>query len=122
MVTLINVAETAPYLPGNRLLMVTTPQRDEQVPQLPAARESGLPDMEVVNCSGLVIASATPAAAVARLNQEVVRALNLGDVRDLLEAQAVNARTPTAEEFNELLRSGAARYLQVARAANVKVE
>jgi len=28
----------------------------------------------------------------------------------------------TAEEFNELLRGDAARYLKVARAANVKVE
>ena len=121
---LINVAETSPYLPGNRLrlLMVTTPQRDDLVPHVPTARESGLPDMEVINWSGLVIASATPAAAVSRLNQEIVRALNLADVRDLLKAQAINAKSSTPEEFNELLRNDAARYLKIARTANVKVE
>ncbi len=121
---LINVAETSPYLPGNRLrlLMVTTPQRDDLVPNVPTARESGLPDMEVINWSGLVIASAAPAAAVTRLNQEIVRALNLADVRDLLKAQAINVKSSTPEAFNELLQSDAARYLKIARAANVKVE
>jgi tripartite-type tricarboxylate transporter receptor subunit TctC len=121
---LINVAETSPYLPGNllRLLMVTTPQRDELVPNVPTAREAGLPDMEVINWSGLVVASATPAAAVSRLNQEVVRALNLNEVRDLLKAQAITTKTSTPEAFNDLLQSDAARYLKIARAANVKVE
>ncbi len=121
---LINVAETAPYLPSKRLrlLMVTTPQRDDLVPEVPTAREAGMPDMEAINWSGLVIASAAPAAAIARLNSEIVRALNLADVRDILKAQAINAAPSTPEAFNELLRSDAARYLQIARAANVKVE
>ena len=121
---LINVAETSPYLPAKRLrlLMVTTPQRDELVPDVPTARESGLPDMEVINWSGMVVASATPASAVARLNQEIVRALSLPEVRDLLKAQAINAKSSTPEAFNELLRTDAARYLKIARAANVTVE
>lgn len=70
----------------------------------------------------MVVASATPASAVARLNQEIVRALSLPEVRDLLKAQAINAKSSTPEAFNELLRADAARYLKIARAANVTVE
>ncbi|MEQ1773422.1 MAG: tripartite tricarboxylate transporter substrate binding protein [Burkholderiales bacterium] len=121
---LVNVAEMSPYIKSAklRLLMVTSPKRDELVPDVPTARESGLPEVEATNWSGLVIASATPAAAVTRLNAEIVRALNLADVRDILKGQAINATPSTPEEFNELLRTDAARYLKVARAANVKVE
>jgi tripartite-type tricarboxylate transporter receptor subunit TctC len=121
---LVNVAEMSPYIKSAklRLLVVTSPKRDELVPDVPTVRESGLPDVEATNWSGLVIASATPAAAVSRLNAEIVRALNLADVRDILKGQAINATPSTPEEFNELLRTDAARYLKVARAANVKVE
>jgi len=121
---LVNVAEMSPYIKSAklRLLMVTSPRRDELVPEVPTARESGVPDVEATNWSGLVIAGGAPAAAVTRLNAEIVRALNLADVRDLLKGQAISATPSSPEEFNELLRSDAARYLKVARAANVKVE
>lgn len=121
---LVNVAEMSPYIKSAklRLLMVTSPKRDDLVPDVPTARESGLPDVEATNWSGLVIAAATPAAAVTRLNAEVVRALNLPEVRDILKGQAINATPSTPDEFNELLRADATRYLKLARAANVKVE
>jgi tripartite-type tricarboxylate transporter receptor subunit TctC len=121
---LVNVAEMSPYIKSAklRLLMVTSPKRDDLVPNVPTARESGLPDVEATNWSGLVISSATPPTAVTRLNAEIVRSLNLADVRDILKGQAINAAPSTPDEFNELLRADAARYLKVARAANVKVE
>jgi tripartite-type tricarboxylate transporter receptor subunit TctC len=121
---LVNVAEMSPYLKSNRLrlLMVTPAKRDDLVPEVPTAREAGVPEMEATNWAGLVIASATPVAAVTRLNGEIVRALNLADVRELLKAQAIHAAPSTPDEFNALLKSDAARYLKVARAANVKVE
>jgi tripartite-type tricarboxylate transporter receptor subunit TctC len=121
---LVNVAEMSPYIKSAklRLLMVTSPKRDDLVPDIPTARESGLPDVEATNWSGLVIAAATPATAVTRLNAEIVRALNLPEVRDILKGQAINAAPSTPDEFNELLRADAARYLKLARASNVKVE
>jgi tripartite-type tricarboxylate transporter receptor subunit TctC len=121
---LVNVAEMSAYIPNNRLrlLMVTGPRRDDLVPNVPTAREAGIAEMEATNWAGLVIAAATPNAAVSRLNTEIVRSLNLPDVRELLKTQAINAAPSTPDEFNALLQSDAARYLKVARAANVKVE
>jgi tripartite-type tricarboxylate transporter receptor subunit TctC len=121
---LVNVAEMSPYLkPARlRLLMVSGAQRDELVPDVPTAREAGVPDVEATNWSGMVIAAAAPATAVTRLNSELVRALNLPDVRDILKGQAIHAAPSTPEAFGELLRNDAARYLKVTRAANVKVE
>lgn len=121
---LVNVAEMSPYLKSGklRLLAVTSPQRDDLVPDVPTMKEAGYPELEATNWSGTVIASAVPAEIVARLNAEFVRALNLAEVRDLLKAQAIRATPSTPEEFATLLRTDAARYAKIAREANVRVD
>ncbi len=121
---LINVAECSSFIASGklRLLMVTSPTRDALVPQVPTARESGLPAMEATNWSGLVVHSAAPASAVNRLNSAVVNALAHSEVRDILKAQAINAAPSTQEEFNELLRTDADRYLKVTKTAHIKVD
>lgn len=121
---LVNVAEMAPFIKSGklRLLAVTSSQRDDLAPGVPTMREAGFPEIEATNWSGMVIASAVPAEIVARLNAEIVRVLNLAEVRDLLKAQAIHATPSTPEEFATLLRTDAARYAKIARAANVKVD
>ena len=39
--------------------------------------------------AGFVVASATPASAVARLNAEIVRVLKLPEVRDTVRAESI---------------------------------
>ena len=121
---LVNVAEMSPYIKSGklRLLAVTSPQRDDLAPNVPTMRESGFPELEAANWSGLVIATATPPEAVVRLNAEIVRALNLPEVRDLLKGQAMVAMPSTPEEFAALLLADGARYARIAREANVKVD
>jgi tripartite-type tricarboxylate transporter receptor subunit TctC len=121
---LVNVAEMSPYIKSGklRLLVVTSPQRDDLAPGVPTMREAGFPELEATNWSGMVIASAVPAEVVARLNAEIVRALNLSEVRELLKSQAMHATPSTPEEFATLLRTDAARYAKIARDANVKVD
>jgi tripartite-type tricarboxylate transporter receptor subunit TctC len=114
----------SPYIKSGklRLLVVTSPQRDDLAPGVPTMREAGFPELEATNWSGMVIASAVPAEVVARLNAEIVRALNLSEVRELLKSQAMHATPSTPEEFATLLRTDAARYAKIARDANVKVD
>jgi tripartite-type tricarboxylate transporter receptor subunit TctC len=121
---LVNVAEMSPYIKSGklRLLAVTSPERDDLAPNVPTMRESGFPELEAANWSGMVIATATPAEAVVRLNAEIVRALNLAEVRELLKSQAMHAMPSTPEQFATLLRTDGARYAKIAREANVKVD
>ena len=82
----------------------------------------GQPEIEAINWSGFVVNSATPANAVARLNAETVKALNMPEVRELLRAQAVIATPGTPEEFAALIKSDGERYRRIIREANVRVE
>ncbi len=121
---LLNVSDMAPFVKAGklRLLVVTSQQREDGFPDVPTAREAGQPEIEAINWSGFVVNSATPANAIARLNAETVKALNMPEVRELLRAQAVIATPGTPEEFAALIKSDGERYRRIIREANVRVE
>ena len=121
---LVNLFSTAPYIKAGRLrgLAVTSSDRDALVPDIPTAREAGFPDIEAINWSGFVVPAGTPSAAVARLNGEIVRALNMPDVRENMRGQGMIATPSSPEQFAALLKSDGARYAKIARAANVRLD
>jgi len=121
---LVNLASNVAFLKSGRLrgLAVTTAERDPLAPDVPTAREVGYPEIEAVNWAGFVVPSATPPNAVIRLNAEVVRVLNMPEVRDSLRAQGINSAPSTPEQFAALLKSDGARYTTIARAANIRLD
>jgi tripartite-type tricarboxylate transporter receptor subunit TctC len=120
----LNVSDMAPFVKTAklRLLVVTSQQREDGFADVPTAREAGQPEIEAINWSGFVVHSATPAGAIARLNAETVKALNLPEVRDNLRAIAVIPTPGTPEEFSALIKSDGERYRRIIRDANVRVE
>ncbi|HZN26288.1 MAG TPA: tripartite tricarboxylate transporter substrate binding protein [Burkholderiales bacterium] len=121
---LVNLFSTAPYIKAGRLrgLAVTSSDRDALVPDIPTAREAGFPDIEAINWSGFVVPAGTTSAAVARLNSEIVRVLNMPDVRENMRGQGMIATPSSPEQFAALLKSDGARYAKIARAANVRLD
>jgi len=121
---LVNLMATAPFIKAGKLraLVVTMPEREALIPDVPTAREAGHPEIEATNWSGFVVASATPAAAVNRLNAETVKALNLPDVKESMRNVGLIPAPGTPDQFAALLKSDAARYGKIARAANVRLD
>jgi len=121
---LANVSEVAPFAKNGKMrpLAVTTAERADVFPDVPTIREAGYPEVESTNWSGLVVPAATPATAVARLNDELVRALRSADVVEKFRTFGMSAAPGTPEQFDALLRSEAARYAKVVREAGIKAD
>ena len=121
---LLNLSDMIAFIkPGKlRAVVVLSPTRDEAVPEVQTAREAGMPQLEAINWSGFVVASAVPANVVARLNAETVKVLNLPEVREHLRSQSIMATPSTAETFAALIKSDGERYRRIIRDANVRVE
>lgn len=121
---LVNLFSTAPFIKSGRLrgLVVTSSQRDPLAPDVPTAREAGVPEVEAINWNGLVAPAATPAAAIQRLNAEVNKVLNTPEVIELMRSQGMIAASGSAEQFGALLKSDGARYSRIAREANVRLD
>jgi tripartite-type tricarboxylate transporter receptor subunit TctC len=119
-----NLVEMTPFARSGRIrpLAVTTAARAEGYPDVPTIREAGYAELEATNWAGFVAPAATPAAAVARLNGEIVRALRIPDVQEKFKAQGMSAVPGTPELFAALLQSESARYAKVVREAGIRAE
>ena len=78
-----------------RGLAVTTLRRSTALPDLPTIAESGLPGNEADNWYGIVTVAGTPRPIIIYLNEEIVRALQSPDVKELLFKQGLEVRTST---------------------------
>jgi tripartite-type tricarboxylate transporter receptor subunit TctC len=105
-----------------RVIVVTSPERAEVLPDVPTMRESGYPELEATNWSGMVVASATPPSAIVRLNAELVQALRNADTQEKFRSNGMSPAPGTPEEFGVFLQSESARYAKAVREAGVKVD
>lgn len=100
-----------------RALAVTTKVRSRAAPELPTIAESGLPGYEMSQWFGLLAPARTPAASISRLNAEVVKAMNIPDVRERLTAQGVDAVATTPQEFAFHINSEMEKWAKVIKAS-----
>ena len=71
---------------------------------------------------GLVAPAATPKPIIDRLNREVVKIMNMPDIRELFSKQGVDPETNSPEQFARMIRDDYARWTKVIRAAGIKLE
>jgi tripartite-type tricarboxylate transporter receptor subunit TctC len=121
---LVNMFSTAPFIKAGKLrgLAVTSTTRETLIPDVPTAREAGVPEIEASNWNGYVVPSATPAVAVARLNAELNKVLNMPEVRDILRNQGLKVAPGSVEQFAALIKSDGERYSKVAKETNIKAD
>lgn len=105
-----------------RVIVTTGRQRMPNLPEVQTMAEAGLPDAEIVIWYGVVAPAATPKQIIGRLNREIVKAMNLPDVRERYSQQGVVPETNSPEQFAQLIRDDYARWTKVIRATGIKVE
>jgi tripartite-type tricarboxylate transporter receptor subunit TctC len=105
-----------------RALAVTGRRRVRELPQVPTAAESGLPDYEWNFWYGLLVSAKTPAPIIDQLHRELTGILKLPDVQKQLTAMGVDVAAGTPLEFRQLLEAEVAKYARIAKAANIQPE
>ena len=114
----------APQIKGGkvRALGVTSAKRVKGWDTIPTIAESGVPGYEIVSWQGIFAPAGTPPEIVKRLNTEIVKILNMPDVRERMEALGVDPVANTPEEFAAFQKAEIAKWAKVIKEGNVKVE
>jgi tripartite-type tricarboxylate transporter receptor subunit TctC len=114
-----NPVNTLPYTSAGRLraLAVTGTQRLTVAPQVPTIAESGYAEFEAGTWFGLFGPAGCPPAVVARIHEEMVRALRLPDVRQKLGAQGWDLIGNSPSEFAGVIKSDHEKWSKVIKAA-----
>ncbi|WP_114970249.1 tripartite tricarboxylate transporter substrate binding protein [Rhodoferax ferrireducens] len=102
-----------------RALAVTGEKRAAVLPDVPTAKESGLPTFVVSSWNALAAPAKTPKNVIDRLNKDVVAALNAPDVKKKLLDLNVEARASSPEQASELLASEIKRWGEVITRAKI---
>ena len=102
-----------------RALAVTTARRAASLPDLPTMAESGLPGYEADNWYGFVTVAKTPKPIIDRLHAELVKALQMPDVRQTLTNQGLEVRTSSPDEFGAYIKSEFVKWAKVIKDAGI---
>ncbi len=104
-----------------RALAVTTPKRMEDFPDVPTMKEAGA-DVDAVLWSGIFAPKVTPAAIVRKLQDEFMRIARMPDVIARLKLLGIESVGNSSDEFATILAADIARWTEVAKAGNIKME
>jgi tripartite-type tricarboxylate transporter receptor subunit TctC len=106
-------------------IAVTSTRRHPMLPDVPTIAESGiagLQNFEATSWQGLFAPAATPRDVVAKLNAEVVKALDSADIKEFFGSQGFIVGGGTPEQFKALIDAEVPKWGRVIKAANVKID
>jgi tripartite-type tricarboxylate transporter receptor subunit TctC len=119
-------ADAGPVLPqvkaGTvRALAVAASERSDDFPDVPTLKEVG-DDVDGRLWTGVFAPSKTPAEIARKLEGEFMRIAKMPDVVARLKALGIDAIGSSTEDFTRVLAGDIARWGNVARTANIKIE
>jgi tripartite-type tricarboxylate transporter receptor subunit TctC len=115
---------TMPHVKSGKLrpLAVTSAKRVPLLPDVPTVAESGLDGFEMVSWYGLWGPPGMPADLVAKIRDEVVKALKSPQVAKTLGEYGFIVSGSTPEEFKGYIKQESTKYSRLIKAANIKLE
>lgn len=105
-----------------RALAVTSAKRSYVAPDLPTISESGLPGYEVINWYGVLAPAGTQKAIVAKLNPEIVKILNMPDVKERLSAVGIETFSSTPAQFAAFIKDETAKWAKVVKFSGARLD
>jgi tripartite-type tricarboxylate transporter receptor subunit TctC len=119
-----SIGAAVPNINAGKLLAlaVTSHKRLAALPQVPTLAEARVPEAEASFMQGVVVPAGTPTEIIGRLQSEIARIVMLPDMVEKLTALGLEPVADKPEEFGAYIRSEIARWGDIIRRSNLKVE
>ena len=120
-----NLPSALPHIRSGRLkaLAVTSRERSAALPNLPTMEEAaGLKGFDATAWFGLLAPAGTPREVVAKVHQDVVKALALPEMREKFAAQGAVPVGNTPEQFAAYIRGEIDKWTRVVKFSGAKVD
>ena len=122
--SVLGVADCRQYVASGQLraLAVSYTERMPEFPDVPTFAEVGYPNVRASNDFGISIRADTPAPIKARLEEAYRSAVRRPEIVQRLKDFGLIVVATSSADFTRVLAEDAARYTEVIRVANVKLE
>jgi tripartite-type tricarboxylate transporter receptor subunit TctC len=115
-------SSAAPHVKSGRVraLAVTMGKRSKLNPEWPTLQEAGVKEVDASNWTALFAPKGTPQAIVDKLNAEVVKILNMPDVRERFAGGGVETIPSSAVELDKRVAQEFERFKVIVQKANIR--
>jgi tripartite-type tricarboxylate transporter receptor subunit TctC len=111
-----------PYIQSGqaRGIAILTAKRSPQLPDVPTMTESGVPGLEIDSWIGLFAPARTPAAVIARLQQEIAQ--GYAELRPRFDRAGGELMEMPAEKLNAFIKAEYDKWLKIIRDADIRLD
>ena len=123
-ITVPTIIAALPHVKSGRLraLGVTSAQRSPAAPELPTIAEAGLAGYQADNWYAAFAPAGTPAAIVAKINDDMRTAVTAPDTKDRLAALGMEVRSLSSPAFATFVQTEIAKWAKVVKASGAKAD
>ena len=103
-----------------QVIAINSAKRVPQLPDIPTVAEAGVPGYKYDSWFGVMAPAGTPRAILAKVSQDIAKALALPDVNERLLSQG-SIPAPTApEQFDAIIKADTERYAKILKDAGIE--
>jgi tripartite-type tricarboxylate transporter receptor subunit TctC len=115
-------SSVAPHVKSGRVrvLAVTMAKRSHLNPEWPTLQEEGVKDIDASNWTALFAPKGTPQLIIDKLNVEVVKILNMPDVKERFAGGGVVTIPSSAAELDARVKQDLPRFRTIVEKANIR--
>ena len=99
---------------------VTSPTRIAQLPDVPTAREVGLPDLTLEFWAGVLAPAGTPPEIVGKLNAAINDTLRSPEMKEAMSKLGMEAKIGSPQDFATFIAEETPRWTAIVKATGVK--
>jgi tripartite-type tricarboxylate transporter receptor subunit TctC len=99
---------------------VSGARRSGRLPDMPTLAEQGITGFEEVGGHAMWVPAATPRDIVARLHQEIIKALHSPEVKARIEAEGAEIIGNTPEQAAAVIRTDLEKWADVIRRTGIR--
>ncbi|BEP51709.1 MULTISPECIES: Bug family tripartite tricarboxylate transporter substrate binding protein [Variovorax] len=118
------IAASYPLVSSGKLraLAISSPERSRRLPDVPTVAESVVPGYEAFEWNGLLLPAGTPESVAGKLHKALVEVLKEDEVKQRFTDVGVQAVGSTPAEFTAFLKKEDAKWAEVIRKGNIKLD
>ena len=115
-------SSVAPHVKSGRVrvLAVTMAKRSTLNPEWPTLQQEGVKEIDASNWTALFAPKATPQPIIDKVNAEVVKILNMPDVKERFAGGGVVTIPSSAAELDARVKQEAERFRAIVQKANIR--
>jgi tripartite-type tricarboxylate transporter receptor subunit TctC len=103
-------------------LLITSPERIAQLPEVPTAREVGLPDLTLEFWAGVLAPAGTPPEIVGKLNAAINETLHAPEMKAAMAKLGMEPKHGSPQDFAKFIAEETPRWTAIVKATGVKLQ